>query len=61
MQLFDIKTAAHQLIDRLPDGCTWKDVLRVILAHQEINLGLTDSDAGRTTSVDDVRKEFGIR
>ncbi len=56
----DIKQAAHQLIDQLPTDATWDDVVYRLVERREIELGLADSDAGRTTSVEDVMKEFGI-
>ncbi len=60
MQSADIKQAAHQLIDQLPDGSSWNDAIYKMVVRQEIELGLEDSDAGRTTSVEEVRKEFGL-
>ena len=55
-----IKQTAHQLIDQLPEDATWKDVIYEIVVRQEIEKGLEDSEAGRTTSVDAVMKEFGV-
>jgi len=56
-----IKQAAHQLIDQLPENATWKDVVYEMVVRQEIEKGLEDSDAGRTTPVEEVMKEFGIQ
>jgi predicted transcriptional regulator len=56
----DIKQAAHQLIDQSPTDATWDDVFYRLVERREIELGLADSDAGRTTPVEDVMKEFGI-
>ena len=58
--VIDIKQAAHQLIDQLPTDATWDDVLYRLVERREIELGLADSDAGKTTPVEDVMKEFGI-
>jgi hypothetical protein len=55
------KQAAHQLIDKLPDDATWDDVVYEMVARREIELGLADSDANRTTPVEDVIKEFGLK
>ncbi len=60
MQSADIKQAAHQLIDQLPEGSSWNDVVYEMAVRREIELGLEDSEAGRTTPVEDVRKEFGL-
>jgi predicted transcriptional regulator len=57
----DIKQTAHHIIDQLPKGATWDDVLYHFVEHREIELGLADSEAGKTTSVEDVMKEFDIK
>jgi len=57
----DIKQTAHQIIDQLPTDATWDDVLYRIVERREIEAGLADSAAGRTTPVEDVMKEFGIK
>lgn len=56
----NVKQQAHKLVDRLPDDATWDDVVYEMVARREIEKGLADSDAGRTMSVEDVEKEFGI-
>ena len=56
----DIKQAAHQLIDRLPEGIDWKDIIYELSVMQDIEEGLADSDAGRVTDNATVRKEFGL-
>jgi hypothetical protein len=60
MPIADIKETAHQLIDQLPKGSTWNDAIYEMVVRREIEQGLEDSEAGRTTSVADVRKEFGL-
>lgn len=57
----NLKQAAHQLIDKLPDNATWDDVVYEMVTRREIELGLADSDANRTTPVEDVIKEFGLK
>jgi hypothetical protein len=56
----DIKQAAHQLVDQLPENATWDDVVYEMAVRREIEKGLADSDAGHVTSIEDVMKEFGI-
>lgn len=60
MQTTEFKQAAHQLIDQLPEGSSWDEAIYEMVVRREVELGLEDSDAGRTTAVDDVRKEFGL-
>ena len=49
---------AHRAIDQFPANANWDDVLYSLVERKEIELGLSDSKAGRTTSVEDVMKEF---
>jgi hypothetical protein len=45
---------------RLPNTFTWDDLMHEIYIRQAIEAGLTDSKAGRTTDIDQVRSEFGL-
>jgi hypothetical protein len=55
-----IKDEAHKLIDRLPQNCTWDDLIHEIYVREVIERGLADSEAGRTTDVEEVRKKYGL-
>jgi hypothetical protein len=55
-----IKAAARDLIDKLPEGSTWDDLIRGICIQQTIEAGLADSTAGRVKSVAEVRSMFGL-
>ncbi len=57
----NIKAEARKLIEKLPDDSTWDDLMREIYVRQAIEAGLADSQAGRTTDVEDVRREFGLK
>ena len=54
------KEEAHQLIDRMPDGATWDDLIHEIYVRQAIERGLADSEAGRTAEVRVVRSQYGL-
>ena len=56
----DIKEKAHRLIDQLPDGSTWDDLMYQIYVRQNIEAGLADSEAGRVVEVEEIRKRFGL-
>jgi hypothetical protein len=56
----NVKQQARELIDKLPDNATWRDVVYEIVVRREIELGLADSDANQTTPAEDVLKEFGF-
>jgi hypothetical protein len=60
MSSVDIKQTAHQLIDQLPEGCSWNDAIYEMVVRREIELGLKDNEAGRTSAVEDIRKEYGL-
>ncbi|MEI8135269.1 MAG: hypothetical protein WCH46_09405 [bacterium] len=60
METTEMRVIAHKLIDSLPDGATWKDLLYEIYVRQEIELGLLDSLNGDVESIDSVKGEFGI-
>ena len=60
MHSANIKEEAHRVIDRLPDDATWDDLVYEMAVRREIELGLADSRAGRTTPVEQVMKEFGV-
>lgn len=55
-----LKQQAHQLIDRLPDGATWDDVVHEMAVRRSIERGIRDSDAGRLTDWGEVRQIFGL-
>jgi predicted transcriptional regulator len=55
-----IKEEARRLVDRLPENSTWEDLMHEIYVRQAIETGLADSNAGRTTDVEQVRSSFGL-
>ena len=60
MATTNIKDEARKLIERMPDDYTWDDLMHKIYVRQAIESGLADSQAGRTTSVETLRAEFGL-
>ncbi|MFO7684637.1 MAG: hypothetical protein R6V60_15495 [Desulfobacterales bacterium] len=54
------KEEAHRLIDRMPPGATWDDLMREIYVRETIKRGLADSNAGRTKDVKEVRAKYGL-
>lgn len=55
-----VKQEAERLIEQLPEDATWDDLMYRIYVRQAIEAGLKDSDAGRVSSVREVRARFGI-
>ena len=60
-QTMNFKTTAHTIIDSLSNEASWDDLIYQIVERREVELGLADSDAGKTTPVEDVMQEFGIK
>ncbi len=57
----NIKDEAQKLISGLPDDSTWDDIMHQIYVRQAIESGLADSHADRTTSVESLRAEVGLK
>ena len=60
MHAIGIKEAAYRLVDQLPDDATWDDLMRKAYERQAIESGLADSEAGRVTDVEAVRRRYGL-
>jgi hypothetical protein len=55
-----IKEEAHKIIDRMPASATWDDLMHEIYVREVIELGLADSNAGRTKDVIEIRAKYGL-
>jgi hypothetical protein len=60
MPTTNIKQEAYRLVEQLPENATWDDLMYEIYVRQMIEAGLTDSEAGRTLDVKEVRAKFGL-
>jgi hypothetical protein len=60
MATANIKEEARKLIEKMADDSTWDDLMSETYVRQAIESGLADSQAGRTTSVETLRAEFGL-
>jgi hypothetical protein len=56
-----VKDEAAKLVAALPDDATWDDLMYEIYVRQAIETGVQDSEAGDLSSIEDVRREFGLR
>ena len=54
------KEQAHEMVDRMPDGATWDDLMREIYVRETIKRGMADSHASRTKDVKEVRAKYGL-
>ena len=57
----NIKQFLHTLADRLPNSATIDEALYHMVLRREIEAGLADSDAGRTTPVAELMRNKGSR
>ena len=58
-QTTHIKEEALRLIESLPDDATWEDLTRLMLERQMIEEGITDLEAGRVWTSDEIREKLG--
>jgi hypothetical protein len=56
----DIRKKVDETLQTLPVDATWKDVMDRIYVRQKIENGLSDVAEGKTLSVAEVRKRFGL-
>jgi hypothetical protein len=54
------KEDAHKIIDRMPPGATWDDLMHEIYVREVIEQGLADSKEGRTKDVKEIRAKYGL-
>lgn len=56
----NVKQAAREAIDSLPENSTWDDVMYRMYVRQKIEQGLADADAGRMVETEQLRRDLGI-
>jgi hypothetical protein len=56
----NIKEVAHQIVENLPEGSTWEDLMYQIYVREVIEQGLEDSRNDRVHSTQSIREHFGI-
>ena len=56
----DIRKKVDEALQTLPVDATWEDVMDRIYVRQKIENGLSDVAEGKTLSVAEVRKRFGL-
>ena len=58
MEAIDIKKQAHDVINKLPDNCSWEDVQYHLYAVEKIQQGLESIENGCTVSHEDVKNRL---
>jgi hypothetical protein len=54
------KELAHKIIDGMPDGSTWDDLMHELHVRETIECGYSDSLSGKTMAVKEVRAKYGL-
>ena len=60
MRAQNIKEEAHALVENLSDEASWDDLMQKIYVRQAIESGLAGSRSGRGSTVQAVRKIYGV-
>ena len=55
-----VKEDAHRIVEQLPANATWDDLMHEIYVREAIEKGLSDSKAGRTKDVKEVRRKYKL-
>ena len=53
-----VKEEALKLIDSLPDGTSWDDIIYQMYVRKKIEKGIQAAEEGRIVAHDDVKKKF---
>lgn len=61
MTVLNVKQQAQSLIEKLPDNCTWDEIMQQVYVILAVEAGLADSQAGRVKSVEEVRSQFRLQ
>ncbi len=55
-----MKEGLRRLADELPDDATWDVAMYEVYVLRKIERGLADMEAGRTYSMEEIKREFGL-
>ena len=55
-----LRDELHRLAEELEEGATWDDVMYQVYVRRKIERGLDDMEAGRTISLEEIKREFGL-
>lgn len=53
-----VKEEALKLIDGLPEGASWEDLIYQLYVRKKIERGIEAADHGRVVSHEEVKKQF---
>jgi len=56
--MITVKEQAREVVDTLPEGVTWDDVMYAIYDRQKIEAGIKDGQEGNVVAQDEVERRF---
>ena len=56
-----VKEQAREVVDTLPEGVTWDDVMYAIYVRQKIEAGIKDGEEGNVVAQDEVERRFASK
>ncbi|MEX0945468.1 MAG: hypothetical protein WDZ38_07295 [Balneolaceae bacterium] len=56
-----LKEKAKNLINELPEGADWNDLMYKIYVRQSIEQGLKDAEEGKVKTHQEIKKKFDLR
>ena len=56
-----VKEQAREVVDTLPEGATWDDVMYAIYVRQKIEAGIRDGEEGNVVAQDEVERRFAAK
>jgi len=59
MEAIDVKAQAHEVINNLPEDCSWEDVQYHLYVVEKIQKGIKSVEEGRTMSHESAKKRLG--
>jgi hypothetical protein len=58
--ILPVREELRRIAEALPEDATWADAAHLFAMHQRLAEARQQSAVGRTTSQEDVEKEFGL-
>lgn len=56
--MIDVKEEALKLVDSMPRGISWDDIIYEMYVRKKIERGIQAAEEGRVVSHDEVKKQF---
>ena len=56
-----VKEQASEVVESLPEGATWDDVMYAIYVRQKIEAGIRDGEEGNVVAQDEVERRFAAK